>query len=98
METISILAVIVSLVAVGLAFMAHNRAVNAEIIVKAMEKSTHTIQYVQAPLPKSLKGLEDMEEKFDVDYASYNKEYSEELKETMPAFAPDEDERKVRAL
>lgn len=39
-----------------------------------------------------------MEEKFDVDYASYNKEYSEELKETMPAFAPDEDERKVRAL
>jgi len=78
-----------------LAVLALVLTIKNTIEIKAMQKSTHTIQYVDSDLDKLneeyLKQQSDAVEK-------YNKEYSNELKEEMPAFASEDDDKKVRAL
>lgn len=65
---------------------AYTKAVDSEIVVKAMEKSTHSVQYVP------------MDNAVDEELSKFQKEYLEELEEEMPFFAPTEEDRKVRGL
>lgn len=72
-------------------------AIDAKITVKAMEKSTHQIQYVPIDTP-DLTGEGPKDPFQEVDYSKYNEEYSKELKKEMPFFASEEDDIKVRSI
>lgn len=68
----------------------------AVIIVKAMEKSTHTMTYMPAEsaIKESMEKWATDPEKFEED----KKKYTEELEENMPEFAPSDEDRKVHAF
>lgn len=93
-EILLLLVFLSSITAIVLAVLAFNRSVNAEIIVKAMEKSTHQIQYVPIETPD----FKETDPFSSVDYSDYNTEYSKEIKKEMPFFASDEDDLKVRSI
>lgn len=89
--------VLLTFVCLFIAAFAATIAVDAKVTVKAMEKSTHQIQYV--PIEAPTFSNESAKDPFGtVDYSGYNEEYSKELKKEMPFFASEEDDTRIRSI
>ena len=94
-QDLSIIVLVMSIIGLTIACISAILAAFALIKVIAMEKSTHTIQYVDPEIEKANKEFLDEWATPDSALEEQDKLYKEDLEELMPEFATSKEDKEI---